>query len=59
MLSNSKTTLSVRQKPACPNNYEEEKNMKIKVGIWSRLTVKDKMILLKAATQHSFTKKTA
>lgn len=33
--------------------------MKIKVGIWKRLTNKDKMILLKAVSQQSISKKSA
>ncbi len=33
--------------------------MNIKVAIWSKLTNKDKMILLKAVSQHSLTKKVA
>ncbi len=33
--------------------------MKIKVGIWTRLTNKDKMILLKAVSQQSISKKSA
>ncbi|CDQ19417.1 hypothetical protein SAMN05192559_104357 [Halobacillus karajensis] len=33
--------------------------MNIKVGIWNKLTNKDKIILLKAVSQHSITRKTA
>lgn len=33
--------------------------MKIKVGIWNKLTNQDKRILLKAVSQHSLTKKSA
>ncbi len=33
--------------------------MKIKAGIWKKLTNQDKMILLKAVSQQSYTKKSA